>query len=60
MDKRTPNTRVTSLLSTLGISDEACGFNGIKPLPDIDYTKVDKILNEKRKEAMLFLKSSLK
>lgn len=60
MDKRTPNTRVTSLLSMIGISDRACGFNEIKPLSDIDYTKVDKILIEKRQEAMSFLKSSLK
>ena len=60
MDKRTPNTRITSLLSTLGISDRACGFNEIKVLPDIDYTKVDYILNEKRQEAMSFLETSLK
>lgn len=60
MDKSKPNTRVYSLLSTLGLNDRICEFNEYKPLPDIDYTKVDKILNEKRQEAMSFLESSLK
>lgn len=60
MEKANPNTRVSSLLSTLGLSDRICGFNEYKPLPDIDYTKIDAILNEKREEAMSFLKSALK
>ncbi|MCH3993388.1 MAG: polysaccharide pyruvyl transferase family protein [Prevotella sp.] len=53
--------RFTSLLSMFGLEDRLVTSSyEYKPLPDIDYTKVDKILNEKRQEAMSFLKSSLK
>ena len=52
--------RFTSLLSMFGLEDRlVTNVNEYKPLPDIDYTKVDKILNEKRKEAVVFLKNNL-
>lgn len=53
--------RFTSLLSMFGLEERLVTSSyEYKPLPDIDYTKVDKILNEKRQEAISFLKSSLK
>lgn len=53
--------RFTSLLSMFGLEDRlVTNINDYKPLPDIDYTMVDTILNEKRQEAMTFLTLSLK
>ncbi|MGN8711196.1 polysaccharide pyruvyl transferase family protein [Hallella faecis] len=53
--------RFTSLLGMFGLEDRlVTSSSEYKPQPDIDYTKVDKILKEKRQEAMSFLESSLK
>lgn len=53
--------RFTSLLGMFGLQDRlVTSLSEYKPLPDIDYDKVDRILNEKRQEAMSFLESSLK
>lgn len=53
--------RFTSLLGMFGLQDRlVTSSSEYKPLPDIDYTKVDRILKEKRQEAMSFLESSLK
>lgn len=53
--------RFTSLLGMFGLKDRlVTSSSEYKPLPDIDYDKVDRILNEKRQEAMSFLESSLK
>lgn len=53
--------RFTSLLGMFGLKDRlVTSSSKYKPLPDIDYTKVDRILNEKRQEAMTFLSTNLK
>lgn len=53
--------RFTSLLGMFGLQDRlVTNSTEYKPLPDIDYTKVDRILNEKRQEAMVFLSTNLK
>lgn len=53
--------RFTSLLGMFGLEDRlVTSSSEYKPQPDIDYTKVDKFLKEKRQEAMSFLESSLK
>lgn len=53
--------RFTSLLGMFGLQDRlVTSSSEYKPLPDIDYDKVDRILNEKRQETMSFLESSLK
>ena len=53
--------RFTSLLGMFGLEGRlVTSSSEYKPQPDIDYTKVDKILKEKRQEAMSFLESSLK
>lgn len=52
--------RFTSLLSMFGLQDRlVMSSYEYKPLTDIDYTKVDKILNEKRQDAMTFLRTNL-
>lgn len=53
--------RFTSLLGMFGLKDRlVTSSSEYKPLPDIDYTKVDRILNGKRQEAMTFLSTNLK
>lgn len=53
--------RFTSLLGMFGLQDRlVTSLSEYKPLPDIDYDKVDRILNEKRQEAMTFLITNLK
>ena len=53
--------RFTSLLGMFGLEDRlVTSSSEYKPQPDIDYTKVDKILKEKRQEAMSFLESTLR
>jgi hypothetical protein len=52
--------RFTSLLGMFGLQDRlVTSSSEYKPLPDIDYTKVDAILDEKREEAMSYLEKSL-
>ena len=52
--------RFTSLLTMFGLEDRlVTNVNEYHPLPDIDYTKVDAILNEKRQEAMSYLEKSI-
>lgn len=53
--------RFTSLLGMFGLQDRlVTSSSEYKSLPDIDYTKVDRILNGKRQEAMTFLSTNLK
>jgi len=53
--------RFTSLLGMFGLQDRlVTSSSEYKPLPDIDYTKVDRILNGKRQKAMIFLSTNLK
>ena len=53
--------RFTSLLSMFGLEDRlVTSSSEYQTLPDIDYTNVDTILNEKRQEAIAFLNSNLK
>lgn len=52
--------RFTSLLGMFGLQDRlVTSSSEYKPLPDIDYTKVDAILDEKREEALSYLEKSL-
>jgi hypothetical protein len=54
-------SRVSDLLETTGLSDRI--VRGYRPLSDdmldIDFTKADAVLEEKRKESMAFLKKAL-
>lgn len=53
--------RFTSLLGMFGLQDRlVTSSSEYKSLPDIDYTKVDRILNGKRQQAMTFLSANLK
>ena len=53
--------RFTSMLGMFGLQDRlVTSSSEYKSLPDIDYTKVDRILNGKRQEAMTFLSTNLK
>lgn len=53
--------RFLSLLKIFGLEDRLItNPQDYKPLPDIDYDKVDKILSTKRTEAISFLQSALK
>ena len=57
------NARIESLLSLLGIENRVVRgvrANVINSLPVIDWKAVDRVLNEQRKESILYIENALK